>query len=336
MNEVENIVGKKKSKGLVIGIAIAIAVVAFAVLGTAIYFVADANSPEKKIAKQLDLGNKYLEDEDYERAIAAFDKAIDIDPKCVDAYLGKAEAYVALDDYEEAIAVLVDGYGETEDKAIKKQLKKYVEEYVDGFVEDGEIDEAIDFMEDIQDEIDDDLFEDYISELTEDNEEVVDEEVPVEEVVEEVVYEENKITLNAVVANLVSEEYAWDNFYSEYPEAMWSGGLETFAAYGENFEVVQDPTFICCGRDILDAIGMEWYDGGVDMDITFTYSYAEEINNYYGDKTIIYYDAVITDLTISYWENVGGDTWETYVLEERSEVVIKDGEIVGWNPFNDH
>jgi hypothetical protein len=59
--------------------------------------------------KQLDLGYKYLQEEKYEEAILAFNKAIDIDEKREGAYIGLADTYItgldehAIDDANEAL-----------------------------------------------------------------------------------------------------------------------------------------------------------------------------------------------------------------------------------------
>ena len=50
-------------------------------------------SNAQKIQKQLEIGNKFLVDLDYEQAILAFNKVIEIDPKNTDAYLGLGDAY---------------------------------------------------------------------------------------------------------------------------------------------------------------------------------------------------------------------------------------------------
>ncbi|SDZ88460.1 TPR repeat-containing protein [Oribacterium sp. KHPX15] len=54
-------------------------------------------SKAQQIKKQLTLGNKYLIDIDYEQAILAFNKVIEIDPKNTEAYKGLGDAY-----YEDA------------------------------------------------------------------------------------------------------------------------------------------------------------------------------------------------------------------------------------------
>lgn len=53
--------------------------------------------------QQYDLGMKYLSEGNYQEAIAAFTAAIEIDPKNATIYLGRAEAYAALEQYEQAL-----------------------------------------------------------------------------------------------------------------------------------------------------------------------------------------------------------------------------------------
>ncbi len=81
------------------------------------------NTPENRLNRHLDLAHKYLEEMNYERAVVEFDKVIEIEPMNVDAYLGKAKAYVGLDNYDMAIETLEAGYLATqEDDSIKKNL----------------------------------------------------------------------------------------------------------------------------------------------------------------------------------------------------------------------
>ena len=82
------------------------------------------NAPARRLAEQLNLGNRYLEEMDYEQAVVAFTKAIEIDPMSVDAYIGAAEAYVGLDDVDEAIIVLEKGYELTDDGEILQMLEE--------------------------------------------------------------------------------------------------------------------------------------------------------------------------------------------------------------------
>ena len=74
--------------------------------------------------EQYDLGMRYLNDGNYEEAIIAFTAAIEIDPKRPEAYLGAAEAYIAADDIDAAIAILEKGYKATGDQDIGSKLEE--------------------------------------------------------------------------------------------------------------------------------------------------------------------------------------------------------------------
>ena len=80
------------------------------------------NSENRKINSLLDLGQKYLESADYENAILVFDQAIAIDPKCEEAYLGKAQAQYEAGMTEDAIATLEEGYAYVDDNARLKDF----------------------------------------------------------------------------------------------------------------------------------------------------------------------------------------------------------------------
>ncbi len=73
------------------------------------------NRPENRLARQLDLGERYLEEQNYAEAVLAFGKAIEIDDKCIKAYKGQISSYIGLGDkkkleavYEAALAVVED------------------------------------------------------------------------------------------------------------------------------------------------------------------------------------------------------------------------------------
>lgn len=83
------------------------------------------NSDGVKVRKQLDLGQKYLNELDYEQAIASYEAVLDIDKENVDAYLGIAEAYVGLEDYEGAVDILKTGYELTANEVIKGRIDEY-------------------------------------------------------------------------------------------------------------------------------------------------------------------------------------------------------------------
>lgn len=59
--------------------------------------------------EQYDLGVRYLSEGNYEEAVIAFAAAIEIEPKRLDAYVGLADAYIGLGDYEKASQAIEDG-----------------------------------------------------------------------------------------------------------------------------------------------------------------------------------------------------------------------------------
>ena len=108
-----------KKKKLVV-----IAIVALACIA-AIIAVIWENAPAQKQAKQLELGNRYLEEMNYEQAKVVFEELISIAPSNVGAYLGAAKAYAGLEDYEGAVAILQKGYDQTGSEDIKEQMEEY-------------------------------------------------------------------------------------------------------------------------------------------------------------------------------------------------------------------
>ncbi len=111
-------VGKPASKHwAIIGIAAAVLIV----LAGAMMFVFGGSSAEK-LQKQLDLGQKYLEEMNYEEAVVAFQAAIEIDPMSVDAYLGLVEVYIRTGDFDTALEYAKKGYEATGDERLKEKI----------------------------------------------------------------------------------------------------------------------------------------------------------------------------------------------------------------------
>ena len=82
----------------------------------------------KQYEEQVSLGERYLEELDYEAAIAAFKEAIRIDPKREEAYLGLAEIYIVQGDYEEAEKILDDAYSVIHTESLKDRMTELEEE----------------------------------------------------------------------------------------------------------------------------------------------------------------------------------------------------------------
>ena len=115
---------KKKSSYVPFVIGGVVAVLVLSIVVTGIFVLSD---PQRKYDKQLSLGEKYFDELDYDRAIAAYRAAIEIDPKNPDAYEALAEIYMEIGEPGEALAVLQEGIDETEDERLE-ELYAQVEE----------------------------------------------------------------------------------------------------------------------------------------------------------------------------------------------------------------
>lgn len=104
---------------LVIGIIIAI-IVAEVVFCAVLFAI--SQTPERKAYEQLALAKKYFLEDDYEQAITAYQAAIELDAKCEEAYIGLADVYIELGEYELAAEVLEDTGIDSED--IEKKMEE--------------------------------------------------------------------------------------------------------------------------------------------------------------------------------------------------------------------
>ncbi len=102
-----------KNKTLLIAAA---AILALLIAGI---IIVPAAAQRTEIRSQLTLGERYLAEFDYESAILAYGKVLEIDPKNVEAYLGLARAQIALGDRAGAADTLSRGFALTGDARLK-------------------------------------------------------------------------------------------------------------------------------------------------------------------------------------------------------------------------
>ena len=107
---------KNRKKFIIIGASALVGLGAAG--GVAAYFLTSNSSVDKLV----ELGNKYLDDGEYDKAIIEFEKAINLDDTCAEAYIGIAKAYIGLGKPDIAKKYLQDGYDKTGDPEIKKML----------------------------------------------------------------------------------------------------------------------------------------------------------------------------------------------------------------------
>ena len=108
---------KKKLIGIICCIVVLVLLVGIGLF-------ASARGKENNLQEHLDLGAQYLDKLDYEKAIAEYVRALEIDPKCVDAYLGIADAHIGLEDYQSALLTAQEGYGETGDARLLQKTEE--------------------------------------------------------------------------------------------------------------------------------------------------------------------------------------------------------------------
>ena len=104
---------------------------------TTIVLITSGSSVEKRLKKQLSLGERYISEMEYEKAVVAYKKAVEINPKNVDANIGLAEAYAGSGDdkkarelLEEALEnsiSLADGHiSEVDIQRLREAVSKYI------------------------------------------------------------------------------------------------------------------------------------------------------------------------------------------------------------------
>ena len=90
----------------------------------ALLFTACTSKAAKAVEK-VELGQKYLTELNYTEAVASFTEAIGLDPENIPAYMGRAEAYVGLKQYDDAKADYTTAIEKTEEQPYT-QAEAYV------------------------------------------------------------------------------------------------------------------------------------------------------------------------------------------------------------------
>ncbi len=151
-----------RKRGRFMGIIIAAVVLIAVLIGVSVY-----NAPSNRMSRHLDLGARYLEEQNYEQAIVEFDQVIAIDPMSVDAYLGKAQAYEGMGDTEKAIETLVTGYEKTGDEQILGTVGDCLTDYIEQLIAEERYDEAKALIEKYRDKVPGVDFQAYLDEIEE-------------------------------------------------------------------------------------------------------------------------------------------------------------------------
>lgn len=67
----------------------------------AVFLFTACASGASRVSEKIELGQKYLTELNYTEAVAAFTEVIKINPSNIEAYVGRAEAYKGLKQYED-------------------------------------------------------------------------------------------------------------------------------------------------------------------------------------------------------------------------------------------
>ena len=87
-----------------------------AVLMLALALFTACTSKAAKAQEKIELGQKYLTELNYTEAVASFTEAIELDPENIPAYMGRAEAYIGLKQYDDAKADYTTAIEKTEEQ----------------------------------------------------------------------------------------------------------------------------------------------------------------------------------------------------------------------------
>ena len=150
---------KKSLKIILFAIA---AILAAGIIGVLIY----NNSTPVKYNRQLDLGNKYLTEQDYEQAKVAYEQAIEIDPMGVEAYAGLADVYIAQGEYENALNTLKTGIELTADEGLAIKIVDVYLSLAEVYASQGDEQRAIEVLTEGYELTGDERLEEKLQELT--------------------------------------------------------------------------------------------------------------------------------------------------------------------------
>ena len=91
----------------------------------AVALLTACTSKAQKAMEKVELGQKYLTEQNYTEAVASFTEAIGLDPENIPAYMGRAQAYTGLKQYDDAKADYTTAIEKTEDQPYT-QAEAYV------------------------------------------------------------------------------------------------------------------------------------------------------------------------------------------------------------------
>jgi len=102
------------------------------IIGGMSFYLVRSRMTEKNYTEAVTSAEKYLAQNDYEDAIIQYKKAISVNQKDEEAYIGLADVYILQQDFSKAKAILNKGYGATKSVKIKRALDQVENESMVG------------------------------------------------------------------------------------------------------------------------------------------------------------------------------------------------------------
>lgn len=93
-------------------------------IGIILTLTACVKSVSEQWQEQYDLGVRYLSEGNYEEAVIAFNSAIEINPKNIDAYLGLADTYYSTNEINKEFEILCEMLDVEDSVEIRKRIVK--------------------------------------------------------------------------------------------------------------------------------------------------------------------------------------------------------------------
>ena len=120
---------QKIEAGIFAAILASVIAVMVVVVAIVVVVMATVGGSKNPYDRHMELAQRYLDDLQYEQAIAEYKAAIEIEPKNEEAYLALADIYVQQGDYEAALDILNQGLEQTESGELKVHAETVSKQY---------------------------------------------------------------------------------------------------------------------------------------------------------------------------------------------------------------
>ena len=126
-----------------------------------ILLVSCGKSEMEQIEEQLKLGQKYLEEQNYEEAVVAFQKVIELDDKEISAYSGLIQAYDGLKDRSQTKNLIEKGFEILTNIEASDKKDEFITMSIDTLMKYQGDSEYMDYLENLMDQYPE-IFEDEV------------------------------------------------------------------------------------------------------------------------------------------------------------------------------